>query len=331
MIKVAGREPTVEVVRLTPDYGKFIIEPLPHGYGTTIGNALRRVLLSSVPGVAITSATIDGVAHEYTTLPGVREDMTELILNLKEVALQFADGVEVDPDVPQEFRAQIQAEGVGEVTAADLVFEGPEVVVVNPELHLAQLTTETASLAIELVVETGVGYIAADDHDTAETGLSEGGKGLIPVDSMFTPVRRVNHTVEQTRVGHLIDLDRLILEVWTNAALGPRQALGQAARILDAYMQLFTDLPADALGAGAGRGGRAEAGRVEGGEAKIEELEFQSRTYNALKKERIDTIGELVRLTEREVLEIRGLGSISVNEIKERLAERGLSLASDEG
>lgn len=326
MIKVAGKEPIVDPVRVTPDYGKFVVEPLPHGFGTTMGNALRRVLLNSVPGVAITSARIEGVAHEFTTLPHVLEDMTELILNLKEVAFQVNQASLLETDAPQRFPGRIEAEGKGEVTGADIVVMGGDIEVVNPELHLAHLTHDDARLVIDLTIETGVGYTAADKHDVSQMGL-----GVIPVDSLFTPVTRVNHVVESTRVGHQTDLDRLILEIWTNAAMGPVNALSQAARILDEYFRLFFDFRAEPSDDAPARSSRLDGPRAEGLEAKIEELDFSVRTYNCLKKEHIDTIGELVQLSEKSLLEIRNLGTKSLNEIKDKLAERGMGLAEDEG
>lgn len=325
MIEVAGKQPIVEPVRVAPDYGKFIVEPLPHGYGTTLGSALRRVLLSSIPGIAITNAKIDGVAHEFTTLPGVQEDMTELILNLKDVAFQPAEaGTGLEEG--QRWAGRIEAEEVGEVTGADVIVP-PEIAVVNPEVHIATLTHPDARLCLELSIETGSGYVPAEEHDVSQMGL-----GVIPVDSVFTPVRRVNHIVESTRVGHRTDLDRLVLEIWTNSAMTPSVALMTAARILDSYFRLFfdfrtepRDLDVEGLRAGDGSGGRSELL-----DAKIEELDFTVRTYNCLKKEGINTIGELVQFSQRALLEIRNLGQKSLTEIIEKLEERGLSLAEDE-
>lgn len=326
MIEVAGKQPIVDPVRVAPDYGKFIIEPLPHGFGTTLGNALRRVLLSSIPGVAITTARIDGVAHEFTTLPHVMEDMTELILNLKDVAFQVAQTGGVDLDTPQRWPGRIEAEGKGEVTGAD-VQVGSEIAVVNPEVHIATLTHDDARLVIELTIETGSGYVEADRHDVSQMGL-----GAIPVDSVFTPVQRVNHVIESTRVGHLTDLDRLVLEIWTNAAMTPSTALSSAARILDGYFRLFFDFrsePRDDAGLPAA-GAEEDGPRSELLDAKIEELDFSVRTYNCLKKEGINTIGELIQFSEKALLDIRNLGTKSLTEIREKLQERGLGLQDDE-
>lgn len=336
LLEPREKQPVVEPVRVSPDYGKFINEPLPHGFGATLGNALRRTLLSSVPGVAITRARIEGVSHEFTTLPGVLEDMTELILNLKGVAFQAVQPHVLELDTnnkvkKREWHARIEAQGKGEVTGADVeIVEGPEIKVVNPGYHLATLTADDARLNIELTIETGVGYVAADKQDSTQLPL-----GVIPVDSMFTPVQRVNHHVESTRVGHQTDLDRLILEIWTNAAMTPYDALKTSAQILIRYLCLFLDFgsePSEDMLTGARVGGgdtAAAGGEVLG--SKIEELDFSVRTYNCLKKENINSIGELVRLSEKQLLEIRNLGSKSLTEIQEKLAERGLGLASDEG
>lgn len=326
MIEVAGRQPLVDPVRVTPDYGKFLIEPLPHGYGTTLGNALRRALLSSVPGVAITSARIEGVAHEFTTLPGVLEDMTELVLNLKELAFCVVGTGAAGLEAGQRWPARIEAEGKGEVTGADVELPA-DLLVVNPELHLATLTADDARLAIDLAIETGVGYVAADRHDVSAQGL-----GVIPVDSLFTPVQRVNHAVESTRVGHQTDLDRLVLEIWTNAAMTPVDALSSAARVLDGYFRLFFDFRTEPRleAAEGGLSTVAEGPRSELLEAKIEELDFSVRTYNCLKKENINTILELVTLKEKDLLEIRNLGAKSLSEIREKLEERHLTLTDDE-
>lgn len=326
MIEVAGRQPLVEPVRVTPDYGKFVVEPLPHGYGVTVGNALRRVLLSSIPGVAIVTATIEGCDHEFRAIEGVQEDVTEFILNLKEVAFQVVQPHLVALDTPRRWQGQIVAEGSGEVTAADLVVPG-DIEVVNPELHLATLTTDQARLSVEFEIETGIGYVPADKHEREGRGV-----GVIPVDSLFTPVQRVNHLVESTRVGHQTDLDRLVIEVWTNGAMTPPNALSAAARLLDGYFRLFFDFraePTDESAEGE-HPGEAERGRREVLDAKIEDLDFSVRTYNCLKKENINTIGELMQFTQRQLLEIRNLGQKSLDEIVEKLAERELTLDEDE-
>lgn len=328
MIMVADQQPNVISVRLTPDYGKFIIEPLPHGFGTTLGNALRRVLLGSVPGVAITTTRIEGVAHEFSTVPHVHENMTELILNLKDVAFEVVDEAEFeakDEHPPKPLTGRIEAEGQGEVTGADLVV--PDAVrVVNPELHLATVTDDEGRLVMEVQIARGVGYVPADQHGVDHLGL-----GAIPIDSLFTPVRRVNHHVESTRVGHQTDLDRLILEVWTNAAMSPKRALSEAALILAGYIRLFFDFSGEPSAGADGRDGeRAGGPRNEVREAKIEELEFGQRTYNCLKKEQINTIGDLLELSEKELKAIRNLGDKSLAEIREKLENRGLQLVPDE-
>jgi len=257
----------------------------------------------------------------------MREDLTELILNLKAVALQVVQPNLVALDAPHRWQGRIEAEGRGEVTAAD-VDVPPEIEVVNPELHLATLTSDTARLSVELEIETGVGYLPADKRDVSERGL-----GVIPVDSLYTPVQRVNHQIESTRVGHQTDLDRLVLEIWTNGAMTPSNALSSAARILDGYFRLFFDFRAEPADDTSAREHAGEEGgaRREVLDSKIEELDFSVRTYNCLKKENINTIGELVQLSEKQLLEIRNLGQKSLDEIKEKLVDRGLTLVEDEG
>jgi len=322
MREIAKPEPTVSCVKLTDEYGKFLVEPLPRGYGTTLGNGLRRTLLSSIPGAAVTFVKIDNAAHEFTTLPGVVEDITEIILNLKDLAIQVhLDG---ESDFRQPWTGRVEAEGVGEVTGADVILPS-DLEVVNPQLHLAQLTTEEARLFMELTVEFGVGYVPSEKHDLTGKSL-----GTIPVDSVFTPVRRVNHVVEATRVGHQTDLERLVLEIWTNGAVVPNEALSRAARILHDYYRLFFDFEEAALPE---EKFEPEAEAEPGSEwmdFKIEELDFSVRTYNCLKKENINTVGELIRWTEPDLLGIRNFGKKSLMEVTEKLSERGLRLRRDE-
>lgn len=322
MREIAKPEPKVSCVKLTDEYGKFLVEPLPRGYGTTLGNGLRRTLLSSIPGAAVTYVKIDNAAHEFTTLPGIVEDITEIILNLKELAIRVRlDG---ESDFRQPWTGRVEAEGVGEVTGADVILPS-DLEVVNPQLHLAQLTTEEARLFMELTVELGVGYVPSEKHDLAGKSL-----GTIPVDSIFAPVRRVNHVVEATRVGHQTDFDRLVLEIWTNGAVAPSEALSRAARILHDYYRLFFDFEEVALPE---ERFEPEVEAEPGSEwldFKIEELDFSVRTYNCLKKENINTVGDLIRWTEPDLLGIRNFGKKSLTEVTEKLAERGLRLRRDE-
>lgn len=310
--------PRVEQVELTPDYGKFVVEPLERGYGTTLGNALRRVLLSSLPGAAPTWVKIDGVLHEFSTIPGVVEDTTEIILNLKDLL------VKVYNDEPVLARLDVQAEDAErEVTAADIVCP-PEAEILNPDLHIATLAPG-GRLGMEIQLSTGRGYVPAEKNKPAQKVI-----GLIPIDSIYTPIRRVNYRVSDTRVGQVTDYDRLELEVWTNRTIAPDDAVASAARVLSEHLELFQTL-----------GGQAEDVEVvaeprQDEQARllsqpIEELDLSVRSYNCLKRAGIDTIGELVRKTEDDMMKVRNMGKKSLQEVKEKLAKLGLTLRpSDE-
>jgi len=310
--------PRVEQVELTPDYGKFVVEPLERGYGTTLGNALRRVLLSSLPGAAPTWVKIDGVLHEFSTIPGVVEDTTEIILNLKDLL------VKVYNDEPVLARLDVQAEDAErEVTAADIVCP-PAAEILNPDLHIATLAPG-GRLGMEIQLSTGRGYVPAEKNKPAQKVI-----GLIPIDSIYTPIRRVNYRVSDTRVGQVTDYDRLELEVWTNRTIAPDDAVALAARVLSEHLELFQTL-----------GGQAEDVEVvaeprQDEQARllsqpIEELDLSVRSYNCLKRAGIDTIGELVRKTEDDMMKVRNMGKKSLQEVKEKLAKLGLTLRpSDE-
>ncbi len=311
--------PKIQIVEETDTYGKFVVEPQERGFGTTIGNALRRVLLSSIPGAAITSIKIDGVLHEFSTIPGVREDTTELILNLREVFVKMAppsNGSE-EPAGPVVLR--IEKKGPGTVTAADIQCP-PEVTVVNPEAYICELADATTSFSMEMTVERGKGFVLPEKHEHLKSTI-----GVIPVGSVFSPVRHVNYIVEATRVGHQTDYERLTLEVTTNGTISPSEAVSVAAAILDRQIRLFFDFNRRAR-ADLGLGGESEGFRVGPPDARIEELDFSVRTYNCLKKANIMTIGELVQRTEGDLMQIRNFGKKSLNEVKEKLASFGLSL-----
>ncbi|HIE51746.1 MAG TPA: DNA-directed RNA polymerase subunit alpha [Armatimonadetes bacterium] len=320
--ELIGQEPHINCVKLTGEYGKFLVEPLPKGYGITLGNALRRVILSSIPGVAVTAARIDGITHEFTTLPGVKEDVTEIILNLKDLAIRVEGGIDT-AEVGQQWEGRIAVEGEGEVTGADVILPS-ELEVINPEVHIATVTEEGGKLVMDLVVQYGRGYLPVEKQDLRHRPL-----GTIPVDAIFSPIRRVNHMVEATRVGQQTDFDRLVLEVWTNGAITPNEAVSKAARILAAYLGLFYDFEErEVVGIPEIRE-EVEEG-VEWLDAKIEELEFSVRTYNCLKKENINTVRELIKFTADDLLGIRNFGRKSLAEVEGKLAERGLSLRSNE-
>ncbi len=310
--------PHIETLCQTDTYGKFLVEPLERGFGTTIGNSLRRVLLSSIPGAAITSVKIEGVLHEFSTIPGVKEDTTELLLNLKDLHIKVHhDG----SSKPEPKTIWIDVKGAGEVTGADIRTPA-DVEIVNPELHLATISDESASLSMEMTVEIGKGYVLPEKHERIKPTI-----GVIPVGAAFTPVRKVNFIVEPTRVGHKTDYERLILEIWTTGAISPTDALSESARILERHIRLFAD-----LGGGAGiesfemQGLVGDETQLAAKDARIEELDFSVRTYNCLKKANILTIGELVQISEQDLMGIRNFGKKSLAEVKEKLAQMGLSL-----
>ncbi|MCL6553643.1 MAG: DNA-directed RNA polymerase subunit alpha [Firmicutes bacterium] len=303
--------PKVEYAELSDTYGKFVVEPLDRGFGVTVGNALRRVLLSSISGAAVTSVKIDGVLHEFSTIPGVVEDVTQIVLNLKELTLRLYT------DKPKLLRLEVQ--GKKDVTAADIQPD-PEVEIVNPGLHLATLDRRDARLAMEIVVERGRGYVPAERHRRSEHVI-----GVIPVDSIFSPVRKVNYVVEDTRVGHATDLDRLVLEIWTDGSVRPEEALQEASRILIDHFRLFAAI-ADETGAGAPFGGPEDPERARLLAMPIEELDLSVRPYNCLKRAGIHTVGDLVKKTEDEIVAVKNFGRKSLDEVKEKLAAHGLTL-----
>ena len=308
-----------------PRYGQFIIEPLERGYGTTLGNALRRVLLSSIPGAAITFVTIEGVLHEFSTVPGVVEDTTEIMLNLKELAIRVLESPEgpgmAQPPTEGPRILRIERTGPGEVLGADV--EAPsDVEIINKDLHIATLDTADAALNIQMEVERGRGYVAAEEHDASRRPI-----GAVPVDSIFAPVRKVGFRVEPTRVGHMTDFDRLILEVATNGTTDPADAISDAAKILDRYLILFFDFQQQEEElAGVPEAESATARQLQ---TRIEDLDFSVRTSNCLRREGISTVGELVGRTESDLMAIRNFGRKSLVEVKEKLAGMELTLASD--
>jgi len=309
--------PRIEMLVQNDTYGKFVIEPLERGFGITLGNALRRVLLSSIPGAAITSVKIEGVLHEFSTIPGVKEDTTELLLNLKDLYVKVhKDGAAK----PEPKTIWIDVKGAGEVTGAD-VRTPADVEVVNPEAHIATISDESAGLSLEMTVELGRGYVLPEEQEKVKPTI-----GVIPLGAAFTPVTKTNFLVEQTRVGHRTDLERLVLEIWTNGSITATEALSESARILDRLVRLFVDFPRR-------RGEDYLDEPLFGGEielrapdARIEELDFSVRTYNCLKKYNILTIGELVQISEADLMNIRNFGRKSLNEVKEKLAQLGLNL-----
>ena len=296
-------------------YGKFVVEPLERGYGTTLGNCMRRILLSSLPGAAVTSVKIDGILHEFSTIPGVKEDVTEIILNLKKLAVRLnGDNTK---------RVIINAVGPKEVTAADIIGDS-EIEIFNPDLHIATLE-ENAALVMELNLARGRGYVPADQNKDDNTPIS-----VIPVDSIYTPVRKVNYTVENTRVGQVTDYDRLILEIWTDGSITPEEGVSIGAKIMHEHLNLFIELDDSTDGLEI-RVEKEEDQKEKALEMTIEELELSVRSFNCLKRAAINTVEELTERSEEDMMKVRNLGKKSLDEVKAKLEELGLGLKpSDE-
>lgn len=310
-------KPKIEVIEISEDnkYGKFVVEPLERGYGTTLGNSLRRIMLSSLPGVAVTSVKIDGVLHEFSTVPGVKEDVVEIILNLKGLAAKLYS------DEPKIVR--IESKGEGEVTAGDIIADA-DVEILNPELHIADLSAG-AELNMEIVLEKGRGYVASEKNKSKDQPI-----GTIPVDSSFTTVQKVNYAVEDTRVGQVTDFDKLTLELWTDGTITPEEAVSLSAKILNEHLSLFIDLT-DHVGTVEIMVEKEENKKEKMLEMSIEELELSVRSSNCLRRANINTVEELTQKSEEDMMKVRNLGKKSLNEIKFKLAEIGLGLRqSDE-
>ena len=310
-------KPQIECIETPGDasYGKYVIEPLERGYGTTLGNALRRIMLSSLPGTAATSIKIAGVQHEFSTIPGVKEDVTEIVLNVKSLLTKLhCEGTKT---------VYIEAAGPCEVTAGDIKSNG-EVEVLNPELHLATLDVG-ATLSMEITLSHGRGYVSADRNKAQRPGVI----GVIPIDSIYTPVYKVNYTVENTRVGSMSDFDKLTLEVWTDSTISARDAVSLGAKILCDHFALFTDL-SDTLD---GRPIVVEKSADPQStvlDMTIEELDLSVRSFNCLKRANINTVADLISKTEDEMMKVRNLGRKSLEEVIGKLEAMGLSLADEE-
>jgi DNA-directed RNA polymerase subunit alpha len=301
--------PRIQEESATQTRSKFAIEPLEPGFGYTLGNSLRRTLLSSIPGAAISRIKIEGVLHEFSTIPKVNEDVTDIILNIKEMVIRS----EVDEPVMM----YLKAKGPGEVKAGD-ISPPAGVEILNPDLHIATLG-KGAGLEVEMEVERGVGYRPADQNKQPRDPI-----GVIPVDSIFSPVRRVSYAVENTRVEQMTDRDRLIIDVETNGAVNPREAMASAGTTLGELMNLFADLSeTQGISLGPAEGEEQVAGELA---LPIEELSLSVRSYNCLKREGINTVAELVQKTEQELMDIRNFGQKSIDEVKAKLDELGLGL-----
>lgn len=309
-------KPRIECIENPGDdsYGKYIVEPLERGYGTTLGNSLRRILLSSLPGTAVTTIKIAGVQHEFSTIPGVKEDVTEIVLNVKGIIARLHS---------QETKTvYIEAMGEGEVTAGDIKADG-EVEILNPELHIATLGPD-ASLSMEMTLSHGRGYVPAERNKLPQPII-----GVIPVDSIYTPVKKVNYTVENTRVGNMTDFDKLTIEVWTDKTISAKDAVGLGAKILCDHFMLFTDL-SDSIGNKSTVVEKTETQRDKMLDMTIEELDLSVRSFNCLKRANINTVADLISKTEDEMIKVRNLGHKSLEEVINKLAMMGLSLASDD-
>lgn len=309
-------KPNIETVEISEDatYGKFVVEPLERGYGTTLGNSLRRILLSSLPGAAVTSVQIDGVLHEFSTVEGVVEDVTQIILNLKKLALKIYSD--------EEKTLEIDAEGEGVVTAGDLTHDS-DVEILNPDLHIATLA-KGGRLYMKVTAKRGRGYVLAEGNKKEDQAI-----GVIPVDSIFTPVSRVNYQVENTRVGQITNYDKLTLDVWTNGSIRPEEAVSLGAKILTEHLNIFVSLTDQAQNAEI-MVEKEEDQKEKVLEMTIEELDLSVRSYNCLKRAGINTVQELTQKTEEDMMKVRNLGRKSLEEVQEKLGELGLSLRKEE-
>ena len=311
--------PNIEVAEISPDkrYGRFIVEPLERGYGITLGNSLRRIMISSLPGAAVTQLKIEGVLHEFTTLPGVKEDITEIVMNIKSLAIRNNS----ETDEPKVARIDYTGEGV--VRASDIQID-QDLEIMNPDLVIANLTGKNAKLEMELIINKGRGYISAERNKTPDLPI-----GVIAVDAIYTPVERVNVTVENTRVGQMTDYDKLILDVHTNGTLDPDEAVSLAAKVLSEHLSLFIDLSENA------KKQKVMVDREDNEKDKvlvmtIEELELSVRSFNCLKRAGINTVQELTNRTSDDMMKVRNLGRKSLDEVLGKLKELGLSLKSGE-
>ena len=315
-------KPKVECVEISNDrrYAKFEVNPLERGFGQTLGNSLRRVLLNSLPGVAATSIKIAGVQHEFTTVPGVKEDVAELILNIKLLSAKL------NTELPKE--VSIDAYGPCEVTAGDIKADD-EVEIVNPELHIATLSAN-AHLQMNITLEQGRGYVSAERNKQIAQERNKAGViiGAIPVDSIFTPIRKVSYAVEDTRVGQSIDFDKLTLEIWTNGSILPKEALASAAQILANNMRLFTDLTVNVVRVDYNEPEEDDKSKIL--EMTIEELDLSVRAFNCLKRAGINTVSELVQRNQEDMMKVRNLGKKSLEEVEQKLVALGLSLKTNE-
>ncbi len=309
-------KPNIKCLEMDEDknYAKFVCEPLERGYGITIGNSLRRILLSSLPGSAITSVKIDGVLHEFATIPNVVEDVPEIIINLKNVSLKQED--------IEEKTLRVDFKGPGELKAGDIITDGT-IEILNPDLHIATVS-EGGHLVMELTANKGRGYNNAEKNKKAEQVL-----GVLPIDSIYTPVRKVNYAVENTRVGQMVDYDKLTIEVWTNGSLKPDEALSLAAKVMTGHLELFIDL-SEATKNTQVMVEKEESKKEKVLEMSIEDLELSVRSFNCLKRAGISTVEDLTNKTEADMMKVRNLGKKSLDEVVNKLHSLGLDFAKEE-
>jgi DNA-directed RNA polymerase subunit alpha len=309
-------KPNIHKVEETDNYGKFVVEPLERGYGTTLGNSLRRVLIASLPGAAITTMQIDGVLHEFSTVKGVTEDVTQIILNLKKVSLKLNSEDQKD--------LELDVKGPAEVTASDIQGDS-EVTVLNPDLHIATVA-DGAELHIKMTADKGRGYLSANDNKARMENLPI---GVLPIDSIYTPIERVNYTVENARVGQRSDYDKLTLDVWTDGSLTPTEAVSLGAKILTEHLDMFVNLTETAQNAQV-MVEKEETHKEKTLEMTIEELDLSVRSYNCLKRAGINTVKELTDRTVSDMMKVRNLGQKSLEEIKLKLNDLGVSFRQDD-
>ncbi|SFM24823.1 DNA-directed RNA polymerase subunit alpha [Salibacterium qingdaonense] len=309
-------KPNIETVEVSEDtkYGKFVVDPLERGYGTTLGNSLRRILLSSLPGSAVTTVQIDGVLHEFSTIEGVVEDVTTIVLNLKKLALKiYSDEEKV---------LEIDAQGEGVVTAKDITHDS-DVDVLNTDLHIATLT-KGANFHMRMTAQRGRGYVPAEGNNSDDLPI-----GVLPVDSIYTPVDRVNYQVENTRVGQITNYDKLTLDVWTDGSIRPEEAISLAAKIMNEHLNIFIGLTDQAQNAEI-MVEKEEDQKEKVLEMTIEELDLSVRSYNCLKRAGINTVQELTQKSEEDMMKVRNLGRKSLEEVQEKLGELGLGLRNED-
>ena len=313
-------KPKIEITEISEDkkFGRFVVEPLERGYGTTLGNSLRRIMLSSLPGAAVSQVKIDGVLHEFSSIPGVKEDVTEIIMNIKSLAIQNNSETD-EPKV-----AYIEFEGEGVVTAADIQVDS-DIQILNPDLVIANLNGGAdCKLYMELTITKGRGYVSAEKNKNSELPI-----GVIAVDSIYTPIERVNVTVENTRVGQVTDYDKLTLDVYTNGTLAPDEAVSLAAKVLSEHLKLFIDLSENAKTAEV-MIEKEDNEKEKVLEMNIDELELSVRSYNCLKRAGINTVEELCNRTPEDMMKVRNLGKKSLDEVNAKLKELGLDFKSGE-